>query len=55
VEKAAKQIDGVKSAKVDHRKGEAVITYDASKTTPEAIARTITQKTGFVSDVPPRK
>jgi copper chaperone CopZ len=55
VEKTAKEIEGVKAAKVDQRKGEAVITYDASKTTPETIARIITKKTGFVSEVAPRK
>jgi copper chaperone CopZ len=55
VEKTALQVDGVKTAKVDQRKGEAVITYDPAKATPESIARMITKKTGFAAEVPPRK
>ena len=51
MEKTALKIDGVKAAKVDQRKGEAVISYDGSKTGPEAIARTITKQTGFASEV----
>ena len=43
------------TAKVDQRKGEAVINYDAAKTSPEAIARTITKETGFVCEVAPKR
>jgi copper chaperone CopZ len=52
VEKAAKKIDGVKTAKVNQPKGEAEITYDPTKTSPEAIAKTINQKTGFKAKLP---
>jgi copper chaperone len=52
VEKAAKKIDGVTAAKASQPKGTAEITYDPSKTTPEAIAKTITEKTGFKTEVP---
>lgn len=55
VEKAAKEIDGVKAAKVDQPKGTAEITYDADKTTPEAIAKTISKKTPFKTEVPAKK
>lgn len=54
MEKTALKIDGVKTAKVDQRKGEAVLTYDPSKTTPEVIAREITAKTGFAAVVEPK-
>lgn len=52
VEKAAKKIDGVTSAKASQPKGTAEITYDPAKTTPEAIAKAITDKTGFKAEVP---
>lgn len=52
VEKAAKKIDGVTAAKASQPKGTAEITYDPSKTTAEAIAKTITDKTGFKAEVP---
>ncbi len=51
VEKAAKKIDGVKAAKASQPKGTAEISYDPAKTTPEAIAKTITEKTGFQAEV----
>jgi copper chaperone CopZ len=54
VEKEARKIDGVKVAKVSQSKGEAEITYDRAKTSPEAIAKRITQKTGFKTE-PPKK
>ena len=46
---------GVTAAKVDLRKGEAAVTYDPSKTTPDQIARTITKQTGFATEVTPPK
>ncbi|MGH9311582.1 MAG: heavy-metal-associated domain-containing protein [Vicinamibacterales bacterium] len=52
VEKAAKKIDGVTAANASQPKGSAEITYDPSKTTPEAIAKAITDKTGFKAEVP---
>ena len=55
VEKTAKKIDGVKSAKVSQPKGTAEITYDPAKTSPEAIAKAITEKTPFKSEVPQKR
>jgi copper chaperone CopZ len=51
VEKEALKIEGVKAAKVSQPKGTADITFDASKTNPEAIATAITKKTGFKAKV----
>src|SRR5260370_1991937 len=50
VAKEAKKIDGVKSAKVSQPKGQAEITYDPAKTSPEAIAKWITDKSGFKTE-----
>lgn len=47
VKMAAKGIDGVKDATVSYEDGRAEVTYDASKTTPEAIARVVSEKSGF--------
>lgn len=52
VAKAARKIEGVTAAKVSHQKGTAEITYDPAKTTPEAIAKTITDKTVFKAGAP---
>src|SRR5688500_16059785 len=52
VEKEAKKIEGVKTVSENQPKGEAEITYDAGRTSPEAIAKTINQKTGFKAEVP---
>jgi len=52
VEKEARKIDGVKAAKVSQPKGEAEITYDPAKTSPEAIAKRISDKTGFKAEAP---
>ena len=48
---AAKQIDGVKDAKASYAKGTAEVTYDSAKTSPDAIARAIAQKTGYKTEV----
>lgn len=48
---AAKQIDGVKEAKASYAKGTAEVTYDPAKTAPDAIAKTIAQKTGYKTEV----
>jgi len=50
VEQAAKKIEGVTAAKASQPKGTAEITYDPAKTTPEAIARTISEKTPFTAE-----
>lgn len=52
VEKAAKKIDGVRSAKVSQPKGQAEITFDPAKTSAEAIAKIIEDKTGFKTEAP---
>lgn len=54
VEKAAKNIAGVKVAKVSQPKGVAEVTYSAAKTTPDAIAKAITDRTGFKAEVAPK-
>ena len=48
---AAKQIDGVKDAKASYAKGTAEVTYDPAKTAPDAIAKTIAQKTGYKTEL----
>ncbi len=52
VKMAAKKVDGVKDAKASHEKGTAEITYDPSKTNPEAIANAITKNSGFKAEAP---
>ena len=42
VEREARKIEGVRSAKVSQPKGTAQIAFDPAKTTPEAIAKAIT-------------
>ena len=49
---AAKSVPGVKDVKASYDKANADVTYDPSKTTPEAIAKVITNKTGFKAEVP---
>ncbi len=49
---AAKRIDGVKDCKASYKKGTAEVTYDPSKTTPEAIAWAISETTGFKATAP---
>lgn len=51
VKLAAKQIDGVTDAKASYAKGTAEVTYDPAKTAPDAIAKTIAQKTGYKTEV----
>ena len=48
---AAKQVDGVKGAKASYAKGTAEVTYDSARTSPDAIAKAITQKTGYKTEV----
>ena len=47
VRRAAKTVNGVKNVKASFDKSDAEVTYDAAKTTPDAIARVITQRSGF--------
>lgn len=48
---AAKQVDGVKDAKASYANGTAEVTYDSAKTSPDAIAKAITEKTGYKTEV----
>lgn len=49
---AAKTVDGVKDCTADYKTGRAEVTYDPSKTTPDAIATVISEKTGFKATAP---
>lgn len=49
---AAKRIDGGRDCKASFKTGTAEVIYDPSKTTPEAIARVITETTGFKASAP---
>jgi mercuric ion binding protein len=55
VRSAARKVEGVKDAKVSYAKGTAEVTYDPAKTSPEAIARAITDKSGFKAEAPKQK
>lgn len=54
---AARSVEGVTEAKASYAKARAEITYDPSKTTPQAIANAITDKSGFKAEIvePARK
>ncbi len=49
---AATSVDGVKDCKADYKTGQAEVMYDPSKTTPDAIAKVISEKTGFRATAP---
>ena len=50
VRMAARSIDGVKDVKASYAKRNAEVTYDPSKTSPAAIAKAITEKSGFKAE-----
>lgn len=50
VKMAAKKVDGVIDATASHEKSTAEITYDPTKTNPEAIAKAITEHSGFTAE-----
>ena len=50
---AAMKVDGVKDAKVSYKKRVAEVTYDPARTTPETIAKAITERSGFKAEVAP--
>lgn len=52
VERTAKDLTGVLAAKANQPKGTAEIKYDAAKTSPEEIARLLTKRSGFKTEVP---
>lgn len=51
VERAAKKIAGVKTAKASRPKDVAEITYDPTKTSPDAIAKALMRTTPFQAEV----
>jgi copper chaperone CopZ len=50
---AARSVTGVTEVKASYAKGNAEVTYDPAKTTPAAIAKAITDKSGFKAEAPP--
>ena len=50
VRMAARSVDGVTDVKVSYAKGNAEVTFDPSKTTPGAIAKVVTDKSGFKAE-----
>jgi copper chaperone CopZ len=50
---AARSVAGVTEAKASYAKGNAEVTYDPSKTAPDAIAKAITEKSGFKAEYVP--
>lgn len=51
VKLAAKRVDGVKTVTASAKSRAAEVAYDASKTSPEAIAKAITANSGFKAEV----
>ena len=51
VRNAAKTVSGVTDVKASYDRKNAEVTYDATKTTPEAIAKVITERSGFKATV----
>src|SRR5438552_10829194 len=47
---AAKKVDGVTDVAVSYDKATADVTYDPAKTTPDAIAKVISEKTGYKAE-----
>jgi P-type Cu+ transporter len=50
VERELKKVDGVASASVSQPKGLAEVTFDPAQTTPEKLARLISDNTGFTAE-----
>jgi copper chaperone CopZ len=50
VRMAARTVDGVTAVKVSYAKGNAEVTYDPMKTNPDAIAKVITERSGFKAE-----
>jgi periplasmic mercuric ion binding protein len=48
---AAKKVEGVKDATASYERGTAEITYDSAKTNPDAIAKVVTEQSGFKAEV----
>ena len=52
---AAKKVDGVSDVVVSYDKASAEVTFDPAKTTPAAIAKVITEKTGYKAVPQPKQ
>lgn len=52
VQYAAREVEGVTAVRASADTGIAEVTYDPAKTTPAAIAKVITEKSGFKAEVP---
>ena len=50
VRMAARSVDGVTEAKASYAKRNAEVTFDPTKTNPAAIAKVITEKSGFKAE-----
>jgi copper chaperone CopZ len=50
---AARRVAGVHDVTVSYAKGSATVTYEPGRTSPEAIARAISEGTGFRATVKP--
>ena len=53
VRMAARTVEGVTEVKASYAKGKAEVTFDPAKTSPDAIAKVITQKSGFKAEPTP--
>ena len=53
--RAAKSVDGVKDCKASYEKRTAEVIYDPAKTSPEAIARVISETTDFKAKAPAKR
>jgi copper chaperone CopZ len=51
VKLAAQRIDGVSAVTVDYAQGRADVTYDAAKTTPASLAKTISETSGYAASL----
>jgi copper chaperone CopZ len=51
VKLAARRVDGVKAVTASAKTGTADVTYDASKTSAETIAKAVTANSGFKAEV----
>lgn len=51
VKMAAKKVDGVTAIDVSYKDGKADVTFDPGKTTPDAIAKAVTNGSGFKAEV----
>ena len=55
MKQAATSIEGVKDCIANFKKGTAEVVFDPSKTTPEAIAKVIADKTGYKVTAPKQR